>query len=62
MEQDFEIGDRVLLTAEDMQMPGTVIGLVQWHELFAPAATYKVLSVLGGLIIEAHAGQLERIQ
>lgn len=62
MPDEFEIGDRVLLTGEDMQMPGTVIGVVQWHEMFDPAATYKVLSTLTGVILEAHSGQLQRIQ
>lgn len=62
MPDDFEIGDRVLLTGDDVEMPGTVIGIVRWHEMLEPPATYKVLSTLTAMILEAHSGQLQRIQ
>lgn len=62
MNEAFQIGDRVLFDTDGLELAGTVIGVVTWHELFEPRTTYKVLGILNGMIIEAHAGQLQRMQ
>lgn len=60
MPDEFEIGDRVLLTTDDAQVPAVVVAKVCWSDHFWPPITYKV--TVFGTVAEATGAQLERMQ